>query len=81
MDYLDNPERRSAARPSDDTSANSYGFAVASTPRSCSSDNGNALCAGTTSSLSVEKAIRIGDRFTPTDHRAKASLSTNLWQI
>jgi len=32
MDYLDNPERRSAARPSDDTSANSYGFAVASTP-------------------------------------------------
>src|ERR1700678_1004022 len=31
MDYLDNPERRSAARPSDDTSANSYGFAVAST--------------------------------------------------
>jgi hypothetical protein len=31
MDDLDNPGRRSAARPSDNTSANSYGFAVAST--------------------------------------------------
>ncbi|MDB5400397.1 MAG: hypothetical protein JWQ55_2415 [Rhodopila sp.] len=33
MDDLDNPGRRSAARPSDNTSANSYGFAVASTLR------------------------------------------------
>jgi DNA invertase Pin-like site-specific DNA recombinase len=31
MDYLDNPGRRSEARPSDDASANSYGFGVAST--------------------------------------------------
>jgi hypothetical protein len=31
MDYLGNPERRSGARPSDDASANSYGFGVAST--------------------------------------------------
>ena len=31
MDYLDNPVRRSEARPSEYTSANSYGFAVAST--------------------------------------------------
>src|SRR6202142_1358468 len=48
MDYLDNPERRSAARPSDDTSANSYGFAVAST---IDKDQGNKLqveaCGGT----------------------------------
>ena len=31
MDDLDNPGRRGAGRPSDNTSANSYGFAVAST--------------------------------------------------
>ena len=31
MDYLDNPDRRRAARPSDDASANSYGFGAAST--------------------------------------------------
>ena len=31
MDYLGNPERRSGARPSDDASAYSYGFGVAST--------------------------------------------------
>jgi acetyl esterase/lipase len=31
MDYLDNPGRRSATQPSDNTSANGYGFAVAPT--------------------------------------------------
>ena len=35
MDYLDNPDRRRAARPSDDASANSYGFGAASTPPAC----------------------------------------------
>ena len=33
MDYLDNPERRSPGRISDDASANSYGFGAASTLR------------------------------------------------
>ena len=32
MDYLDNPARRRADRPSDDASANNYGFGQSSTP-------------------------------------------------